>query len=72
LKNLLNTNWDDPSEMQQAALTIVKIMEESGVELTTEEAILIVKEVQAHPDELRQSLMNIDRSFKEFNRTIKQ
>lgn len=71
LKDLLNTNWDDPSEMQRAALTVVKIMKESGVEISAEEAIMIIKEVQANPEELRQSLINIDRSFKEFNKTIK-
>jgi hypothetical protein len=71
LKDLLNTNWDDPSEMQHAALTIVKIMKESGVEISTEEAIMIIKEVQANPEELRQSLINIDRSLMEFNKAIK-
>ncbi len=71
MKQLMATQWENPAEMRQAALTIVKIMNESGVELTAEETVSIIKEVQAHPNELRQSLITIDRSLKEFNRATK-
>ncbi|KPJ94011.1 MAG: hypothetical protein AMJ53_06135 [Gammaproteobacteria bacterium SG8_11] len=71
VKSLANADWNNPVEVQKASSQLVTIMKEAGVQITQQEAAQILIEVNNHPKELQRSLLNIQKSFTEFQRTVR-
>ncbi|WNO10471.1 hypothetical protein [Teredinibacter sp. KSP-S5-2] len=66
VEELNNADLRDPKQAIQAARKLKTLVEDSGVSLTEDEALQIIKEVVSNPMQLSESLKKIDKSFKEF------
>ena len=63
IKDFANTNWYDIDEKKQATQRLGSLLNNAKVPITTAEIKNIIDEVQSHPTELRESLVNIARSI---------
>jgi hypothetical protein len=70
LDDLQSADLDDPLAAAQAAVKFRKILLDSGVSVSDQEVLAILREVSSNSTKLEQSLVNINRSFHEFSQSI--
>lgn len=71
LDDLQSVDLDDPLAAAQAAVKFRKILLDSGVSVSDQEVLAILREVSSNSTRLEKSLVNINRSFHEFSQSIK-
>ncbi|MBU6955585.1 hypothetical protein [Hahella sp. HN01] len=64
------TDWNNIEERKKASTALMDLMKQSGVNVTLEEADKILTEITAHPAEVRSTLTNLERAFKDFKRKV--
>jgi len=62
LDELLSVNWDNTVAVSK----FKRIFEEAGIEISEQEGLAILLEINNNPEKLNKSLHKIDKSFKEF------
>ncbi|MGI9292665.1 MAG: hypothetical protein ACR2PS_01670 [Pseudomonadales bacterium] len=71
VERLVNIDWTNQTQVDSTAAEVVILFKETGVEITTAEAIAIVREIKSNPELVRTSLLNIARSFEKFTRAVR-
>jgi hypothetical protein len=71
LETFKSIDWRDPNGARQAGLQFSKAMKEAGVDITPQEAEKIFNEIKQNPDQLEESLKNINKSFDKFLKRVK-
>lgn len=71
LEEMKTVDAKNPATMERPARTLVRLMKESGVEISAAEAKAILREIQSHPQQSAQSLSNITKAIEKFQRTMK-
>ncbi len=71
LDDLRSVDFDNISAGSKAVAKFRTLIEESGVKISNEEALAIIKEVSTNSVKLETSLKNVHKSFNEFYRSVK-
>lgn len=71
LDDLRSVDLDNISAGSKAVAKFRTLIEESGVKISNEEALAIIKEVSTNSVKLETSLKNVHKSFNEFYRSVK-
>lgn len=68
LEEMRQVNPSQPATMQKPAATLIKLMKETGVTLTQNEAVSIFKEISQNKEKAYASMTNVLKAVSEFKR----